>query len=526
MSSQQIVPARLENARAALAARDYRRVHQLCTEALLRQPQTADAFFLLAMLAADHHNYAKALEVIDRALAIAPQRAEYLAHKGRFLLAVSRPREALEAALAGVDTEVDSALTWDTLGVVLTRAGAHREAIAPFQRAVAADPDKAAYRYNLGAALQFAGDFAGAEAAYRAALAIEPQMASAWSALAQVRKAPFDEAQCVQLTQALNAGKPDADAELHLCHALAKQREDEGRYAESFALLSRGKARKRGQLDYQINRDLALFEAAQESASQLATRDWRGCDSAEPIFIVGMPRTGTTLVERILSSHPQVYAAGELSHFSLALKRLSATPGAHVLDPDTLRAAAGVDPAQLGQAYVSSTRPRTGHTPRFIDKMPLNFFYAGIIRRALPKAKIICLRRNPLDTILSNYRQLFATGFSYYNYAYDLLDCARYWQSFDQLMEHWSKLLGDAFLEVHYEQVVADLEGQARRLLAHCELPWDRTCLNFHNNASPVATASSVQVRQPIYTAAVERWRRYADQLAPVVALLNLENRS
>jgi hypothetical protein len=218
-----------------------------------------------------------------------------------------------------------------------------------------------------------------------------------------------------------------------------------------------------------------------------------------------------------------VFAAGELSTFGLVLKRAARTQSNRVLDAETLGAAAQCDLAAVGAAYVDGTRPRTGHTERFIDKMPLNFFYAPLIRRALPNAKIVCLRRNPLDTCLSNYRQLFATGFSYYDYAYDLLDTGRYYAAFDSLMKLWLQTTPQNYLEVHYEDVVADTEREARRLLEFCELPWDARCVDFQANVAPVATASSAQVRQPIYRTAVERWRSYERELAPLRDLLAAE---
>ncbi|MGE4073660.1 MAG: sulfotransferase [Lysobacterales bacterium] len=511
---------KLQQAEQALAARDFRRLHALCTEVLLANPRSAHALFLLALLAAEHQNHAKAIEVLDRALSLAPDRADYHAQKGRCLLALSRPREALEAARLGLAARVDGAWTWDTLGVVLTRAGAHAEAVPAFRRAVELDPSKPAYFYNLGAALQFIGEFGDAETAYRAALNLDPEQPRIWSALAQLRKAPFSDAEVELMTERIAQPPADADALLHWCHALAKQREDQGEHSAAWQLLGMGKAAKRATLDYQFADDLRLFERSAEVCSRPFCEASGGHASGEPIFIVGMPRTGTTLVERILSSHPQVYAAGELSHFSLALKRVSRTHGARVLDAETLAAAAQVDLAEVGRMYLDSTRPRTGHTPRFIDKMPLNFFYAGIIRRALPGARIICLRRHPLDTIVSNYRQLFATGFAYYNYAYDLLDTARYWQAFDGLCRHWSQTLVGAWLEIGYEEVVDDLETQARRILAHCGLPWDPAVLDFHSNQAPVATASSVQVRQPLYRSSVARWRRLEKELAPVIEML------
>ena len=304
-----------------------------------------------------------------------------------------------------------------------------------------------------------------------------------------------------------------------MCHALAKQHEDEGRYQTAFHLLTRGKRRKAATLGYSFDADRALFAAAERVPAAL-TGSGAGCQSREPIFIVGMPRTGTTLVERILSSHPSVFSAGELTNFGLVLKRAAGTSSNRVLDAETLDACARCDLAAVGSGYVESTRPRTGHTERFIDKMPLNFFYVPLIRRALPHAKIICVRRNPLDTCLSNYRQLFATSFSYYNYAYDLLDTGRYYAAFAALTARWRATMGDHYLEVRYEDVVDRTDHEARRLVEFCELPWDPRCLAFQDNAAPVATASSAQVRQPIYRTAMERWRHYERELAPLRALL------
>ncbi len=508
----------LREAETALAQRDYRRAHEACLRILTADAQFADAFFLLSIIAADHGNFAKALDVVERALRVDARQGRYHAQRGRCLLGLQRPREAFEAAMQALQLDPQDAHTLDTIGVLLTRTGAHAEALQPFRRAVAKAPGNASYQYNLGASSQFVGEFAAAASAYRAALAADPTWYRGWSSLAQVERKPLSAAEVETLERMLEAGV-DNDAELHLCHALAKQHEDLGEYGKAFAYLVRGKQRKRAALDYSFATDRELFEAAGKLDFTSAPTVG-GHASTEPIFIVGMPRTGTTLVERILSSHADVYAAGELTNFGLMLKRLASTPSNRVLDAETLAAGTQIDAARLGEAYVDSTRPRTGHTRRFIDKMPLNFFYAPLIRRALPNAKIICVRRNPLDTCLSNYRQLFATSFSYYNYAYDLLDTGRYYAAFHALTEQWKQAGYANYLEVHYEDVVASTEAQARRLIEFVGLEWDPACLDFHENAAPVATASSVQVRQPIYRTAVERWRKYEREIEPLRRLL------
>jgi len=502
-------------AEQALSARDYPRAHQLCMSILASAPDFADAIFLLGVIALEHRNFGKAAEVLERAIRLDASQPRYYAQLARCLLALSRPRPALEAAGKALSLQPEDALTLDTIGVVMTRTGSHAQALQAFERAVAREPDIPAYLYNLGTSLQFSGRFTEAEHALRRVLQLDASSFRTWTALAQIAGRPFAPADVQRLTRALEQAL-SADAQLHLCHALAKHHEELQQYATAFQLLLRGKQAKRATLQYSSEFDAKLFAAARLSFTSAPVL---GHESREPIFIVGLPRTGTTLIEQILAAHPQMFAAGELTNFALAVKRTARTPSNLVLDTATLTAP-GLDFQRIGADYVASTRPRTGHTTHFIDKMPLNFFFAGMIRRALPNAKIICVRRHPLDTCLANYRQLFATDFPYYNYAYDLLDTGRYYVQFDALIQHWRASLGENFCEVRYEVVVEDTEREARRLLEFCGLPWDAACLHFHRNRQPVATASTVQVRQPIYTSSIDRWRKYETELTELRRLL------
>ena len=211
---------------------------------------------------------------------------------------------------------------------------------------------------------------------------------------------------------------------------------------------------------------------------------------------------------------------GESRNFGVLLKRACQTPSPRVLDTDTLAQSRHLDLPALGREYLAQTRPAGQPQPRFVDKMPLNFFYLGHLARALPAASIVVLRRHPLDAGLSNFRQLFATGNAYYDYARDLRDIGRYYAQFARLIAHWQATLGGRVHEVWYESLVADQRAETRRLLAHCRLPWDDACLHFERNASAVATASAVQVRQPLYATSVGRWRRYEHHLQPLVAEL------
>jgi tetratricopeptide (TPR) repeat protein len=485
---------------------------------LERDSNYADAFFVLALIAAAHDNFAKAADVLGRAIRLDGRIARYHAHLARCLIALNKQNDARLAAHRAVQLEPADALTLDTIGVVLSRTGDHAEAVPLFERAVATDDRNASYFYNLGAARQFIGDFVGAGAAYDRAIAIQPDLYRAHSARAALRRATASQNHVAELEALFARSGENADAQLHIGHALAKELEDIGDYPGAFDWLERATRRKRRQIGYDGAEDAALFAAA----AQTATLSRAGYPSDEPMFIVGMPRTGTTLVDRILSSHPDVSSAGELTDFALAIKRTTGTPSNKVLDAPTLTAATRLDFTALGRRYIDSTRPRTGHTRRFIDKMPLNFFYAALIHAALPNARIVCLRRNPMDACLSNVRQLFSTRFPYYDYAYDLLDTGRYYVQFDALVAAWRTMLpANRFIEVQYEALVANQDAESRRLVAFCDLPWNDACLDFHTNAAPVATASSVQVRSPIYSSSVGRWKRYGAPLDALRALFD-----
>jgi tetratricopeptide (TPR) repeat protein len=504
-------------AERCVEAKEYEAAHNLCLEALKAAPKHGEAFMLLGVIAAEHVNHTKALELFDRAATLLERPARALALKARSLIALNRRADAIAAAEAAASGNPRDSFTLDTLGVVFSRAGLHERAAPYYERAAAAG-GTAGQLYNLGAALQFLGRFVEARAAYRKCIGKAPHHARAWSSLTQITKATDGANDIAALSAAYEARKDVADDALNLGHALAKAHEDLGDRGAAMSWLGRAKAAKRAQQAYNPAFDEALFAAAARST---ALPPAQGQAGAQPIFIVGMPRTGTTLVDRILSSHSTVTSAGELTDFALTMKRMTGTKSTYVLDADTLDAAARIDAEKLGRAYMASVQSTLGIGGRFTDKMPLNFFLAPHILRALPDARVICLRRHPADTVLGNYRQLFATQFSYYAYAYGLETAADYYVKFDDLMRTFAESLPqDRFCEVSYEAIVDDLEREARRLLDFCGLTFEPECLAFHENAAPVATASAAQVRQPIYRSALGRWKRYRPGLDPALRVL------
>lgn len=510
---------RLKQAAELLAGKSYREAHAICIEVLKADPANGEAYYLLGILTAEHANMARAEDLFRAAIDRAPDHAAAHAQRARCLIALSRKTEAVMAARLAAGLGPEDAFTLDTIGVVLSRAGLHGEALPWYAKASAAEPGNAGFAYNHATALQFAGDFAAAREAYQRCAEAAPKDTRALPAIVQITKQTDTDNAITALETMFSLHSEDPDAALRIGHALAKAHEDLKHPAEALDWLARAKAGKRRTIAHDPKADAALFEAAIRTATTLRGRT-SGAIGA-PVFVCGMPRTGTTLVDRILSSHSALNSAGELTDFALALKRLARTPSNLVLDPETLDAANGIDLTQLGETYMESVRESLGLAGRFTDKMPLNILLAPVILAALPEARVICLRRHPADTVLSNYRQMFATSFSYYNYAYTLEETAAYYVQFDRMVRHFERVLPpERFTVVHYERVVADLEAEARRLLEFCGLPFEAQCLAFHENTAPVATASSAQVREPLYTSALGRWKRYEAGLSPALDIL------
>ena len=351
-------------------------------------------------------------------------------------------------------------------------------------------------------------------------IAISPEKARYYRVLSEARRfTPGDRHLAALEEMARTADALPANSRIELHFALAKALDDVGEVDRAFDHLTQGNRLKRESISYDEEFLLGQFERVHTAFTpELITRlSGFGHGSAEPVFILGMPRSGSTLVEQILASHPAVAAAGELDTFSQ-------TAGA-VLGPRFPADMANLTPQDLervGSAYLDAVHleaPRTlPPRPRFTDKMPVNFVFAGLIHLALPQARIIHTRRDPIDTCMSCFSKFFVNS---QPFAWDLGELGRYWRSYDALMRHWRRVLPPGvLLEVDYQTVVDDLEGQARRLVAHCGLDWSPACLDFHRTPRPVRTASWAQIRRPIYRDAIGRWRAYGDRLAPLLDAL------
>lgn len=484
-------------------------------EALQVDPRDVEAGFVAAVALAESGRVADALKAIGAVLKAEPENAEYLAQQARFFLLARREADALAAARAAVAAGSSDPLVLDTIGCVFARLGAHDEALPLFETAVRSAPDVIEFQFNLGSTLGFFGRVDEAARAYEAILAREPGHGRAHLALAGLRRTS-PETGLTRIAAALSQS-PDPEEEVRLRYAAFQLHEAEGQLDEANAQLSLGNARHRANLGYQFETDQALFEIIRRTfVRDLPLMSDSRLDEA-PIFVVGLPRTGTTLVDRILSSHAEVTSAGELQAMPLAVKQLSGTSSRLVLDPATVEASRGVSAQKLGELYLARARQNAGAAgPRFTDKFPLNFLYIGYILQALPRASIVCLRRGAMDSVWSNYKHLFALGSPYYRWSYDLMDTARYVLLFQRMMGFWRQRFPGRIHEVTYEWLVADQETETRKLLSHCGLEWDANCLEFHRNRAAVATPSAQQVRQPMNARSVGRWRDYEAHLGEV----------
>jgi tetratricopeptide (TPR) repeat protein len=454
----------------------------------------------------------EAAAAFERAISIRPDYADAHYNLGVVLLKQERDDEAAKAYQRALALAAEHEMAMVNLGIVLRRLGRTDEAVRLYRRALALKPDRAITFANLANALEELGESAEARTAAERAVELDASSVEAWAACADLKTFTPGDPDLDQMER-LYGSLDSPDMRMELGFALGKAWMDAGDPDRAFSRLEPANRRRRASLAYDLQADLNRFAGVQQvfTPERLSQFAGHGDASDLPVFVVGMPRSGTTLVEQILGSHPDVQAAGELMALATAIAE---TRGGQSAAPD----APGSALRRLAEAYLSRVRPLAQGKRRLIDKLPANFENAGLISLALPNARIIHCRRDPVDTCLSCYATKFIFGQAF---TYDLGELGGYYRGYARLMEHWrAHLPPDRFLEVRYEDVVNDLEGQARRLVAFLGLDWDEACLTFHQMRRPVRTASVSQVRRPLYQGSVGRWRPYARHLAPLLAAL------
>ena len=499
---------------------DTRAAIDSCERLNREHPDYAPGWHTASQLAYRLGNPSMALDAIRQATRIEPDKATWLLQEARCLVRLGRVGPARAVARRLADRKLSSAYEYAGLGQVLTELGERRPALACYEEAARLSPGDARQYYNIACLQRTLGDLDEAESNFDKAIELNPRDYEAWKLRSDLRTQTPASNHVDALESLLEKGIDDNVGEANICYALAKELEDLGESERSFTCLKRGAKARRRQMDYHVERDLDTIATIRRvfSAQRLQSAS-AGHDNCEPIFVLGMPRTGTTLVERILASHSQVRSAGELTNFAVEMMRLVRDQAAgKKLPRDALvELSADIDFARLGEAYIESTRTITGGTRHFIDKLPLNYLYVGLIHLALPNARIVHVQRDPMDTCYAVYKNLFVDA---YPFSYDLEELARYYVAYDGLMKHWHAALPDVMHAVRYEDLVSNVDSEARRLVDYCGLDWQPACLDFHKLDDASTTASAAQVRRPVYQSSVGRWRDYEQQLQPVRDIL------
>jgi tetratricopeptide (TPR) repeat protein len=458
-----------------------------------------------------------ALVAIDRAIKLQPSNIDWQLHRISCLLMCGNNTDATESTRLVLTTLTKCTPgQLDQLAFLCSRMDLFDEAAGIYRRLIDQQPANGGHWYNLASIQRFQGENLQAETSLDKAIALNEKDYEAYELRSNLKQQTLDSNHVEQLEALLGKGINLPAGEVRIRYALAKELEDIGESERAFKSLELGASLRRKHINYNLDDDLETIEAiiATFDASMLDVTA-RGFQTREPIFVIGLPRTGTTLVERILGSHPDVFAAGELNHFATQLMSLvrRQTGPRNISRQQLVSETSRVDFERLGKAYIDSSRPLTGHTRNFVDKLPLNFLYAGLIRIALPQAKIIHIRRHPMDSCYAIYKRLFEDA---YPWSYDLGEIAAYYAAYDRLMRHWQTVMPGVIHQLSYEELVLDQEGQTRQLLEHCGLGWEPRCLRFYENAASSTTASASQVRQPIYTSSIGRWKSYRSQLSPL----------
>ena len=490
--------------------------------AIRLKPEFADAHSNLGVALKERGKFEEAIAAYRQAIKIDPMMAEAHINLGAALNEHDKHDEAVFTLRRAIRLKPDSAKAYYNLGVSLSKGGRLDEAIAAYHKAVSLKADFAEAHYNLGVALKEIGELGESRKALERSIELAPMSTVSYRVLSDAKRFTSSDPHLATMEKlARNIGSLSSEARIDLHFALAKAYDDVGDYEASFNQLLEGNSLKRQQITYDEVGAHSLFGHIQRAFTLERMRHNQGLGDPSnlPVFIIGMPRSGTTLIEQILASHPKVFGAGELGCLANEVARLLSSLGRAAVFPEAVFDIGTEKLRELGSSYVAAVRDLAATAERITDKMPLNFRFAGLIQLALPNARIIHVRRDPLDTCLSCFSKLFAED---QPYSYDLGELGRFYLAYAGLMDHWRRVLPPGvMLEIHYEDLITNVEIEARRAISHCGLEWSDVCLSFHENKRPVRTASAIQVRQPIYQNSVGRWRRYERQLRPLIDVLN-----
>ena len=504
--------AKLDEATRLFTQGRFRESETIAKELVRQNPRDVNAALLLARLAMMANCYEDAKAILEKITQTAPRFIAVWHDLSTVLKELHQYDEAVTVLERALELDADNALTHYYHGAALAMAARPEQAVTAYRKAVALDPELPGAHIGLGHVLKTVGDQDGGIAAYRRAIELRPDFGETYYSLANLKTFKFADHEVEEMTGKLANGALPVDCRVHFAFSLGKAFEDRKDFDQAFEHYA---------LANQLHRDTIAYDPVQTSVAHGRMRETfshdffaerhaeRGCASPDPIFIVGLPRSGSTLLEQILASHSKVDGTSELPDISMIAQSLT-QPRTGQVFPQCLVDHSADSLRELGERYLRQTQTHRAGAPFFTDKMPNNFAYVGFIKTILPNAKIIDARRHPMDSCFGCFKQHFAKG---QTFTYDLFELGEFYLEYDQLMSHWDQVLPGEVLRVQYEEVVDDLEVQVRRILDFCELPFEANCVNFHETQRAVRTASSEQVRQPIYKGSVQTWKRFEKHL-------------
>jgi Sulfotransferase family/Tetratricopeptide repeat len=501
----------MNEARRAFANGDVTTAERICSELLARAPDDGAAWALLTETALQRGRPDAAIVCADRAVAVMPKDPIPLILRAKCLFVSGEARRASEAAEAAAKIIGNAPEAQDALGAIFGLLGLHQKAKEFFLRAVAARPDVPQYLFNLAATERMTGALQDAEAHCDAAIALDRRYGLAHYLRSDLRIQTADRNHIEEMEALIRGGQLARPSEVMLRFALGKESEDLDLHERAFDHVEAGCDLQHRSTSHDHAAEIAEIDRIihTHTRSRIDAAP-AGYSAAAPVFVAGLPRTGTTLVERIIASHSAMSSVGETGAFATEMRRTM---------KDTVT---GADPAAIGRRYIDAATAFHGlQNVRFVDKTLQNYLYCGLIHAALPAAKIILVQRHPLDACWAIYKAHFQGKFSF---SYHQIELAEYYLAYRRLTQHWRATLPpDVLLEVSYEDIVRDQAAASRRLVGFVGLPWDDEVLRFHESPAPSATASAVQVRRPIYSSSVGKWRHHAERLAPLRARLARE---
>lgn len=485
-----------------------------CAQLVIKyMPKLVEAHFLVGLIAQQSRDWTTARKAFATTIEYDNKHAAAWAQLARVNVMVGRYNQAEDALNKAVEYGSKDPLVIDVIGVVYTLMGHQNKAREWFDKACK-KMDNPMFRFNRAKTLVFLGKFKEARDDLENVIKKSPLNTEAHWMLSKLEKAN-DQLHIDELLELEKKFKPNAPHLMYLYYGLGKEYEDLGEWNKAFQAYENGAKIKRSNVQFNEQEEIDRFKAYEETF----TSEWlgnvgEGCDAASPIFIIGQPRTGTTLIERIIVARDDVHSAGELQQFGHAIQRSGEDAK---ISRRTIETIADADFKNLGETYMDTTRSLRGDTPYFVDKLPVNYQYAPLIAAALPNAKIVHVRRNPMDACFASYKQLFAEA---YYHSYDQAEMARHHLRYLKLMDHYRAVLGDRMIEVTYEDVVANMEDEARNLVEKLGLEWQDASLEFHKQKTAVTTASAAQVREKVHNRSVGKWKYFEEQLMEMKNIL------